>query len=81
MVSMVPTHVGDVLILRTQKSFTIYAVGLILKDDQQDFDGHTDVNHATDRVGAVAARPARHPGLRVDPRTVGEVCRSSDTNR
>jgi hypothetical protein len=49
------THVGDVLILQTKRSYTIYAVGLVTREGQQDFGGaSTAITHVTDRSAAVA---------------------------
>jgi len=51
-----PSTIGDVLILETHQTFTLYAVGLIAEDGQQDFgDGHTNISHVTDITSAVAA--------------------------
>ena len=65
--SPIPTKIGDVVILRTTQTFTIYAVGLISKDGQQDFgDGRTSVSHAMDMEGALAAaRSMLRPGRRI----------------
>ena len=37
MAKRIPTQRGDVLILQTAKSFTIYAVGTVFEDGQQEF--------------------------------------------
>lgn len=37
MTKPIPIHLGDVLILRTTQSYTIYAVGRVSEDGQQDF--------------------------------------------
>ena len=49
----IPTQLGDVLILRTNHSFTLYAVGQVTKEGQQDFDTHINVKYARDRAGAL----------------------------
>ena len=36
--SEIPTHVGDVLILLTDESFYVHAVGQVTNEGQQDFD-------------------------------------------
>ena len=36
--SAIPTHVGDVLILLTDESFHVHAVGQVTNEGQQDFD-------------------------------------------
>jgi hypothetical protein len=63
----IPSTIGDVLMLRTTQTFTIFAVGLIAKDGQQDFaGGRSGVAHTTDMEGAVAvARSLRRPGQRI----------------
>jgi hypothetical protein len=61
----IATRVGDVLILLTEKSFTVYAVGQVSKDGQQDFH-EGSVKHETDRAAAVAAAKALlAPGRRI----------------
>jgi hypothetical protein len=57
----ISTQVGDVLILQTNKSFTIYAVGLVTKEGQQDFCGQTNVTHAPDRAAAGLEGPSSRP--------------------
>ena len=62
----IPTQIGDVLILRTQQSFTIYAVGLVYEDGQQDFHHQTNVKHVTSREAAIAeAKAIVIPGRRI----------------
>jgi hypothetical protein len=39
MTDKIPTQVGDVLILKTDKAGSTYAVGSIKRDGQQDFKG------------------------------------------
>jgi hypothetical protein len=63
MAHRVPTKVGDVLILRTERSFKVYAVGRVAKDDQQDLQGQENVDYVTSRMAAVAkARALVAPG-------------------
>ena len=52
-VNRIPTRIGDVLILETTQSYTIYGVGKVSKDGQQDFGSHTDITYADDRASAV----------------------------
>jgi hypothetical protein len=63
--SEIPTHLGDVLILLTDQSFSIHAVGQVTKDGQQDFDTyhreppeheheHVNLKYEIDRAPAVA---------------------------
>jgi hypothetical protein len=62
----IPTQVGDVLILRTDKSFTIYAVGQVSSDGQQDFHAQMNVKYVSDRAAAVAEAEALVvPGRRI----------------
>jgi hypothetical protein len=52
--------------LRTDQSFTIYAVGPVAKDRQQDFSSHMNVTYVSDRAAAVAAAKALVvPGRRI----------------
>jgi hypothetical protein len=54
------------LILQTDKTFTVHAVGPVSKDGQQDFDGQTNLKHVRDRNDAVAeARALVVPGGRI----------------
>jgi len=65
-VERIPTQPGDVLILSTDQSFTIYAVGLVTTDDQQEFDFHMNVKYERDRAAAVAeAKALVVPGRRI----------------
>ena len=60
------TQVGDVLILRTEKSFAVHAVGRVAQDGQQDFRGQTDVKYVSDRAAALAlARTLLVAGRRI----------------
>jgi hypothetical protein len=66
MTKRVPSQPGDVLILLTEHSFTIYAVGRVSKEGQQDFHSEEDVKYETDRDTAVAAAKALGaPGRRI----------------
>ena len=66
MVKRIPTQLGDVLILRTDHSFTLHAVGQVTKDGQQDFDTHKDVKYTSDRATALAdAKALVVPGRRI----------------
>jgi hypothetical protein len=62
----IPTHVGDVLILETDKSFTTHAVGQVSKDGQQDLHAQMNVKYGRDRAAAVAeAKALVAPGRRI----------------
>jgi hypothetical protein len=66
MTTRIPTEVGDVLILRTDQSFAIYAVGQVSKTDQQDFCAQVNVKHVRERAAAVAeAKALLVPGRRI----------------
>ena len=54
----IPTQVGDVLILQTTQSYTIYAVGRVSKDGQRGFGGGEDVKNTKDYGAAVVAAKA-----------------------
>jgi hypothetical protein len=54
----IPTHIGDVLILKTTTTYTIYAVGRVSEDGQQDFGIPSDVSHANDYLAALAQATA-----------------------
>ena len=58
MVKHIQTRVGDVLILQTAKSYTIFALGRVSKDGQRDFDGDPNVQHVSDRDAALVAAKA-----------------------
>lgn len=58
MVKLIPTKGGDVLILRTDQSFSTYAVGRVSKDGQQDFHSQTNVKYVSDRAAAEAEAKA-----------------------
>ena len=62
----IPTQVGDVLILETRQSFTVYAVAEVSQDGQQECGAHMKVTHARNREAAVAqARAAVLAGRRI----------------
>jgi hypothetical protein len=54
----IPTQVGDVLILQTTQSYTIYAVGRVSKDGQQDFGREQDVKYEKDYHAALGQAKA-----------------------
>jgi hypothetical protein len=50
----IPTHPGDVLILWTKDTtFSVYAVGPVSKDGEQDFFTGMNVKYVRDRAGAM----------------------------
>ena len=52
---------GDVLILGTTKSFSVFAVGRVSHAGQQDFDGEAHAKYVDDRATAEAeAKPSSH---------------------
>ncbi len=55
---MILTKVGDVLILRTSATFTMFAVGVVRVDGQQGIEGQLDVKHLPDRESALVAARA-----------------------
>lgn len=62
----IPTRVGDVLILHTDHSFAIYALGLVSEDGQQAFDTGVGVEYVSDHTAAVAkAKALVLPGRRI----------------
>ena len=66
MAERIPTQVGDVLILRTEQTFSIHAVGRVSRDGQQEFRDQTDVKYVGDRAAALAeARNLLVPGRRI----------------
>lgn len=67
MASPVPTQVGDVLILRTDRSFTTHVIGAISEDGQQDFENqHMALKYESDHAAAVAeAKALVAPGRRI----------------
>ena len=59
MAKRIPTQRGDVLILRTAKSFAVYAVGPVFEDGQQEFYRQAqNVKHLSDRAAAIAEAKA-----------------------
>ena len=58
MAKPIPTHVGDVLILRTTQSYSVHAVGRVSKDGQQDFGNEAHVKYETDYAAAVTRATA-----------------------
>jgi hypothetical protein len=66
MAKPIPTHLGDVLILRTTQSYAVHAVGRVSKDGQQDFSTEANVNYEIDYAAAVAqAKALVSPGGRI----------------
>jgi hypothetical protein len=62
----IPTQIGDVLILWTAQSFTVYSVGHVFTDGQQDFAGQKNVRQERDHAAAVAAAKSLVvPGRRI----------------
>ena len=62
----IPTQRGDVLILRTDQSFVVHALGQVSQDGQQDFHNQENVTHESDYAAAVAAaRALLAPGRRI----------------
>jgi hypothetical protein len=55
---VIPTKPGDVLILQTKVSYTIYAVGSVALKGQQDFHRRMNVRHVRTRSVAIAAAKA-----------------------
>ena len=49
----IPTQVGDVLVLWTSQTFTVYAVGQAAKNAPQDSATQRNVRYVNDRVTAV----------------------------
>jgi hypothetical protein len=65
-VAKLPTQLGDVLILRTKKSFVVYAVGSVSHAGQQDFHDRQQVRYFPGRDAALDASKALiAPGGRV----------------
>ena len=48
-----PTEIGDVLILRTSLSYTVYAVGSVATTGQHDFSHSQQVRHVTTHAEAI----------------------------
>jgi len=53
-----PTKIGDVLILRTSKSYTVYAVGSVAAVGQHDFSHSERVRHVDTHVEALTTAKA-----------------------
>jgi hypothetical protein len=67
----IPTRLGDVLILRTNQSFTMHVVGEVSNDGQQDFQNQTNTRYVIDRAVAVAeAKALCVPGRRIFLRNI-----------
>jgi hypothetical protein len=54
METRIPTHAGDILVLRTATSYTIHVVGRITNDGQQDFTNQKDLKYERDAAAAIA---------------------------
>jgi len=62
----IPTEVGDVLILRTEHTFSIHAIDVVTKTGQQDFRGHVHVKYVrNDEEALTEARALCVPGRRI----------------
>ena len=62
----IPTHLGDVLILRTTQSYRVHAVGRVFEDGQQDFGHESTVTYEVDYAAAIAhAKALVAPGGRI----------------
>ena len=55
MAKRIPTEIGDVLILQTTQSYTIYAVGQVSERGQQDFAHHEQHTYTKEYGAAVAS--------------------------
>jgi len=53
-----PTIPGDVLIVETTRTYTIYAIGRVSQHGQKDFSNDMNVKHETDHTAAVAEAKA-----------------------
>ena len=61
-----PTHIGDVLILRTTHTYTIHVVGRVTRDGQHDFSGDENLIYERNYDDAIArARTLAVPGRRI----------------
>src|SRR4030095_10220583 len=56
-----PTKIGDVLILRTSRSYTVYAVGSVVTAGQHDFGHSEQVRHVITHAEAVISREPLSP--------------------
>ena len=62
----IPTEVGDVLILRTEQTFSIHAIEVVTKTGQQDFRGQVHVKYVrNDEEALTEARAMWVPGRRI----------------
>jgi hypothetical protein len=62
----IATKIGDVLILATSRSYTIYAVGSVSEAGQHDFSRQQKVTHVASRTDALkAAKALVAPGGRI----------------
>jgi hypothetical protein len=62
----IPTHIGDVLILLTTQSYTIYGVGRVSREGQQDFGNQTHIKYVNNHAAAVAeAKALLAPGRKI----------------
>jgi len=53
-----PTEVGDVLILRSSQSFTVFVVGLVATAGQTDFSHQQQLDHVATHAQAVKTAKA-----------------------
>ena len=66
-----PTQAGDVLILRTERSFRVYAVAVVTQDGQQEFNTEMPVEYVDTSATALArAKVLVRPGGRVFLRNI-----------
>jgi hypothetical protein len=66
MVKRMPTQLGDVLVLSTDQSFRVHAVGRVSNDGQQDFRAPMNVTYVSDQPAAMAkAKALVLPGRRI----------------
>jgi hypothetical protein len=62
----IPTEVGDVLILRTEQTFSIHAIEVVTKAGQQDCRGQVHVTYVrNDEEALTEARAMCVPGRRI----------------
>jgi hypothetical protein len=67
----IPTQIGDVLILWTAHAFSIYVVGHVVTDGQQDFHGQKNAKYISERAAAeAAAKTLVVPGRRIFIRNI-----------
>jgi hypothetical protein len=59
MAKRIPTQIGDILILRTDRSYTIHVVGAISREGPAGFENQqTPLKYETERAAALAAAKA-----------------------